>query len=197
MSTIEFLLSRFSCGSLKSPGPNQQQLYQILSTAMCAPDHGRLRPWRFIIIEDNDRQLWIKKIEHILTKPVYHYPSSYVAKLVTNFSKAPVILALAMREITEKTTVSVDEQLMAVSAANMNVLNAVHALGFAAKWITGPIDNPEILDSLGVQKPYRMLGFMFIGTPTEDCKAPVRASIDHYVANWQGQPVQFDVDSKL
>lgn len=196
MSMIEFLLSRFSWGSLKSPGPDRHQLKQILSTAMRAPDHGSLRPWRYIVIDEAYRQLWVEQLEQILSKPIYHYPAAYTAKLINVFSQAPIILALAMYEKKEKTNISIDEQLMAASAANMNILNAVHALGFAAKWITGPIDNPEILEILGMDKPYRMLGFMIIGTSKEANKAPARVSVDHYVSNWQGKAVHFDADHK-
>lgn len=196
MSNMDFLLSRFSSDSLKQPAPDSEQLYLILSAAMRAPDHGRLRPWRFIVIPDNYRQEWVKTLETIMTKPVYDYPQQYVEKVVRNFSKAPLVLALGMRKITEKTSVSVDEQLMAASAAVMNVLNAVHALGFAAKWITGPIANPELVSALGMQDPYRMMGFMFIGTPEKQKAPDPRVDVGDYVAVWKGKPVHFKVDSE-
>lgn len=197
MSMIDLLLSRFSCGSLRQPAPNKDELHQILSTAMRAPDHGRLRPWRFVIIGESDREKWVRSLEKILTKPDLCYPPAYITKIVQNFSKAPLILALGLRQFKdEKTSVSVDEQLMAASAATMNILNAVHALGFGAKWITGPIEVPEVQQILGMQAPYRMTGFMFIGTPAEGLEAPPRVSVDDYVAEWHGHAVHFNVDRK-
>lgn len=194
MSDIDFLLSRFSCSSLIDPAPNKQQLYQILSAAMCAPDHGRLRPWRFIVISEQYRAEWIEAVKKAMTNPQYNYPESYMPKVIHNFSSAPLMLALGMLKKTEKTSVSVDEQLMSASAAVMNVLNGLHALGFGGKWITGPIANQEIVAQLGLQDPYRMMGFMFIGTPGPSEVAPPRVSVDGYVADWQGSPVQFKAD---
>ncbi len=51
MSVIDTLLSRSSTKQIMGPGPSEDQIQQILATAMCAPDHGRLRPWRFKRIE--------------------------------------------------------------------------------------------------------------------------------------------------
>ncbi|EHD14427.1 hypothetical protein CIN_03590 [Commensalibacter intestini A911] len=196
MSNIDFLLSRFSSGALKEPAPNDQQLHQILSVAMRAPDHGRLRPWRFVVIPKQNRAEWLQSVELSMKKPEYDYPASYLQKVQHNFSCAPMVIALGMRQITENTSVSVDEQLMAASSAVMNMLNAVHALGFAAKWITGPIANKDIVEGLGFQEPYRMLGFLFIGTLCEAEEAPPRVAVDDYVAVWNGKPVQFKVDIK-
>ena len=179
MSNIDFLLSRFSCGSLTQPAPNDDELHQILSTAMRAPDHGRLRPWRFVIIGKEYREKWVRSLEKILTKPDSCYPPAYITKIVQNFSNAPLILALGFRQFhDDKTSISLDEQLMAASAATMNILNAVH-----------------VLRLLGLKKPYRMIGFMFIGTPVEGSEAPPRVSVDDYVANWQGSAVNFKIDS--
>ncbi len=195
MSNLDFLLSRFSCNSLKDPAPSKDQLHQILSTAMHAPDHGRLRPWRYVVIKDDNRLKWVQALEKILTNPEYHYPPSYTAKLVQNFSKAPLILGLGLRVLhKDQSSISPEEQLMAASAATMNILNAIHALGFGAKWITGPIDIPEVAKILGMDEPYKMMGFMFVGTPTKGLEAPPRLSIDDYIADWQGNAVRFKID---
>lgn len=194
MTNIDFLLSRFSSGALKAPMPNDQQLHQILSTAMRAPDHGRLRPWRFVVIPKEKRAEWLQSVEQSMTEPEYNYPDSYIKKVQYNFSCAPMVIALGMRKITEKTSVSIDEQLMASSAAVMNILNAVHALGYAAKWVTGPIDNKGVAAGLGFSDSYRMLGFLFIGTLCEAEQAPPRLEVDDYVAVWDGKPAQFKVD---
>ncbi|MDI2090501.1 nitroreductase family protein [Commensalibacter oyaizuii] len=196
MTNLEFLLSRFSCGSLKDPAPNNEELHQILSASMRAPDHGRLRPWRFVLVPKEYRQQWLDRVEHAMRQPEYDYPESYIQKVKHNFSCAPMVIALAMRQITEKTSVSIDEQLMAASAAVMNVLNAVHALKFGVKWVTGPIANQGVVESLGLQAPYRMMGFLFVGTPCGENEAPPRAMVDDYVAVWQGRPVQFKIDSE-
>ncbi|CAI3935091.1 nitroreductase [Commensalibacter papalotli (ex Botero et al. 2024)] len=194
MTNIDFLLSRFSSVALRDPVPDDQQLHQILSAAMCAPDHGRLRPWRFVVIPKNKRAEWLKSVEQSMTEQGYDYPESYIKKVQHNFSCAPMVIALGMRKITEKTSVSIDEQLMASSAAVMNVLNAVHALGFAAKWITGPIDNKGVVKHIGFSEPYRMLGFLFVGTLCDAEQTPPRLNVDDYVVVWDGKPAQFKVD---
>ena len=52
MDAMKLLLERVSAVKLQEPGPSAEELDTILRTALRAPDHGRLRPWRFIVIED-------------------------------------------------------------------------------------------------------------------------------------------------
>lgn len=194
MSYIDQLLSRFSTDSLNEPAPNSEQLHTILSTAMRAPDHGRLRPWRFAVIEGEHRQSWAETVQNVLSTSDDNFPPEYVQKVARLFSIMPMTIVLGMRKQTENTKIPLNEQLMATSAAVMNVLNGLHAMGFSGKWVTGPINNSKLQNILGMEEPYSLLGFLFVGTPAPNVKAPQRVAIDDYVTFWRGTPVKFKAD---
>jgi nitroreductase len=79
------------------------------------------------------------------------------------------------------------EQLLSVGAAAMNVLNAVHAAGFAGIWLTGAnCYDPSVIQALGFGHPDRLLGFLFVGTPVEAPRVPVPPDPAGHVVEWTG-----------
>ena len=55
MDAMELLLSRESALKLEPPGPDRAALDAIFQSAVRAPDHGRMRPWRFVVIPEDKR----------------------------------------------------------------------------------------------------------------------------------------------
>jgi nitroreductase len=84
------------------------------------------------------------------------------------------------------------EQLLAAGAAAMNMLNAIHALGFGGFWSTGPDSyEPRLHDALGFAPNERLLGFLFVGTPKTPGQALARPARSAHVREWQPtQPAQ-------
>ena len=98
----------------------------------------------------------------------------------------PLILALGVH-VTPAHKVPEIEQVMAVAAATMNLLNAAHALGYGGKWVTGPnAYDPAVAAALGFAAPDRLAGFLYLGTPSAPVPAARRLVVVEYLAEWTG-----------
>lgn len=106
-----------------------------------------------------------------------------------------MIIALGMH-LRPENKIPLIEQELAVGAAAMNILNALHATGFGGVWVSGDVAyDPELAAELGFPAPHGLAGFLFVGTPIPDVRAPQRRGVEGYVAEWTGAPVQFGADA--
>ncbi|MGB8423597.1 nitroreductase family protein, partial [Paraburkholderia sp.] len=97
---------------------------------------------------------------------------------------APLVIALGAA-LSAHSTVPETEQLLAVGAATMNMLNAIHALGYGGFWATGPDSyEAQLRDALGFAPNERLVGFLFVGTPKTPGKEPVRPARSEHVREW-------------
>ena len=132
------LTSRRSVKFLRAPAPKQDELEQILQAAMSAPDHGALRPWRFVLIRGEA----IGKLADVAIGAVKRSGDPRMTpekeKSVREWMAAvPLFIAVAQKIAHDNTKIPEQEQLLATGAAAMNLLNAVHMLGYGAFWSTG------------------------------------------------------------
>ena len=98
----------------------------------------------------------------------------------------PLILALGVH-VTPAHKVPEIEQMLAVGAAAMNMLNAAHALGYGGKWITGTnAYDPAVATALGLPPPHRLAGFLYLGTPDGDPPMTRRPEPAEFLVNWTG-----------
>lgn len=187
MSVITTLLSRNSTKQITGPGPSKEQIEQILSTAMCAPDHGRLRPWRFKRIEGKYiAQLADLAVEALKAegKPLNPTKEQTMREWL---GRAPLVLAVASYVDYSNERIPQHERLIATGAAVMNILNAAHALGFGAFWSTGIGTYTEAVpEALGFDSlEYKFLGFVVIGTLMDEVPQKDRPAIADHVSYWQ------------
>ncbi|WP_230975516.1 nitroreductase family protein [Acetobacter garciniae] len=191
---MDVLLSRASTDRLADPAPSAAQLEQILAAALRAPDHGRLRPWRYIVIEGEARPLFAQKVVDSMLRLDPQTPEFNLTKRRTRFATMPMTIALGMHlRVGHK--IPLWEQEMAVAAGAMNILNALHALGFGGIWVSGPVtQDPVLATELGLAAPHRLAGFIFVGTPDNPHPAPARPDPAAFSARWQGAPVTFSAD---
>lgn len=185
---VDFLLSRHSVKFVQQPGPDANELARILQAAMSAPDHGRLQPWRFSIIQgDAIGQLADLAIAAIKAsgKP---YPAQKEDNARRWLENVPLLIAVACRLDHSNTKIPEHERLLATGAAVMNILNAAHMLGYAAFWSTGlGTYIEEVAEALGYDPlDYRFMGFISVGTPIQSTAAPVRPNYSQFVTQWQG-----------
>lgn len=163
------LISRISTPAkyLSTPGPDRKTLLSLLAEAVHVPDHGRLRPWRFILIEGDARA----RIGEILLRRVREtVPQASTARLEkerTRFSFAPCVVAVALNPVKGHKVPEV-EQLLSGGALCMNLLHAAHQAGFGAQWLTGfAAYDREVLAAVGVAEEESLLGYIHIGTRRE------------------------------
>jgi nitroreductase len=169
MNLIDQLNSRRSTQSrtLQGPGPDAEQLKQILSTAVRVPDHGKLVPWRFIRITGETRQHLGELLAKRSLERDPQAATAAIEKDRARFSFAPLIITV-VATLTPKHKVPEIEQLMSGGAVCFALLQAAQGLGFGAQWLTGWAAYDEvILNVLGIAENERILGFIHIGNITE------------------------------
>ncbi|MFA9438926.1 nitroreductase [Uliginosibacterium sp. sgz301328] len=167
------LLDRRSVKRLRAPVPSDTELDAILDAAVRAPDHGQLRPWRFVVIRDAARQTLADLCAESARMGEPDITHDKLERTRAKILRAPMLIALGAH-LTQGHKVPEFEQLMSVAAAGMNILNAAHALGYGAFWVTGaPSQDPRVAHALGFDAPDRLLGFIHLGTPV-DVSEPVQ-----------------------
>jgi nitroreductase len=186
MSDLETLLSRVSVSNLVEPAPSGDTLDLILQAGLRAPDHGRLAPWRYILIRGDACRRFADVIESALRARDPEAPAPLIEKQRGKFLKAPLVIALGAHIRTDH-KVPPTEQILSVGAGAMNLLNAIHALGFGGVWVTGAnAYDPAVAAALGLHAPDCLAGFMFVGTPAEQPRPVRRPELTAHVQDWTG-----------
>jgi nitroreductase len=186
MTPMNVMLSWASVSRLREPAPRGRDLDNILEAALRAPDHGRLRPWRFVLIRDKARIAFANVVEGALRRRQPEVSEALVERQRRKLIDAPLIIALGVNVRPEQSIPEV-EQLLSVGAAAMNILNAIHALGFGGIWVTGPNSyDPHIAATLGFRAPDRLVGFLLVGTPIDEPPLPIRPDLSDHVIDWVG-----------
>ena len=183
---VDALLSRVSVSGLVEPAPEGKELETILQAGLRAPDHGRLAPWRYVLIRGEARAAFAEVIVAALRARDPEAPAPLIEKQRGRFLRAPLVVALGARIRTDH-KVPPSEQMLSVGAGAMNLLNAAHALGFGAIWVTGAnAYDPSVAAALGLHAPDCLAGFLFIGTPAGPPPALPRPDLAAHVAEWGG-----------
>ena len=187
MDALEAMLSRNSVPArlLGDPAPSGADLDEILETAMRAPDHGALRPWRFIVIRGNARarlgQVFAEALR--LRDPLADEDAR--RKELNRPMRSPLIVAVCAEIVEDHPKVPVVEQIVACGAAAQNMLNAAHAKGYAGIMLTGAnAHDPLIKEALGLRPKDEIIGFLYFGTPEEEPRRKPRPDAADYVREW-------------
>ena len=182
---IDTLLSRVSVKLLGEPGPSDADLQLIFEAALRAPDHGKLRPWRFFVVRGKARQELSELFAEGVKRREPGANEAQIAKEREKPLRSPITIAVVAR-IVEGHKVPPIEQTLSAGAAAMNILNAVHALGFGAKWVTGAnCYDPEFTKAFGLDETDQLIGFIHIGTPEENVPPAQRPDPREFVSDWK------------
>lgn len=189
VAPIDYLFNRRSVKMVQGPGPSDEHLAMMLRAAMSAPDHGRLRPWRFKLIKGEAVPRLGELAIAAIKRAGLPLTTQKEASTREWLSKVPLLIALACRMDTQNTKIPEDERLLATGAAVTNILNAAHMLGYGAYWSTGLgtyVD--EVSEALGFDAlEYRFMGYLAIGTPIAQSEAPERPDYRDFISEWTGQ----------
>jgi len=191
MNPLDTLLSRRSVPAqcLTGPGPTDAQLASAIDAALRAPDHGRMQPWRFRLIRGEARAAFADLLVAAARARDPETPQNQLDKLHSRPLHVPLVIAASAR-LRDNPKVPEIEQLLAAGAAVMNLLNALHALGFGAIWLTGPSAyDPAVAAGLGCAPQERIVGFLYVGhVGSVVPAAPARPARGHFVSEWSGAP---------
>jgi nitroreductase len=166
-----------------APGPDEAQLREMLAVAMRVPDHGKLAPWRFVIVRKEDRP----SLEALLQRAFRvgcPEPSRAEQEAVTRFAHQAPALVVVLSCPIHGHKIPVWEQQLSAGAACMNLLNAAHALGFTGGWITGWPTYSEAVRAAFGREGESIAGFLFIGTPGMPLEERARPDYDRVVSTW-------------
>ncbi|MFO1409965.1 MAG: nitroreductase [Steroidobacteraceae bacterium] len=185
-AVLDVLMKRQSVPvpQLAAPGPSQAQIDAAFALALRAPDHGPLLPWRFRLIRGEAR----RELSELLVRATLARDPAAPAPLLERSRNTPLTAPLGIAvgaALQEHPKVPEIEQILAVGAAVMNLLNAFHAQGFGAVWLTGPNSfDPAVARALGYGPGYRHLGFVYVGTPQGRIALRERTAPAGYVSDW-------------
>ena len=163
MDAVEALLTRVSPLRLGSESPEGIALDNILNAGLRAPDHGRLRPWKFLLVRGEARNRFGTVLEEALRQ---REPAATERVLQAEREKplrAPLIVIVAA-SIREDSKVPPIEQQLCAGAAAQNMLIAAHAQGFGGFWRTGaPAYDGYVKQALGLKAADGIVGFLYVG----------------------------------
>ena len=166
-----------------APGPDAAQLHAIMEAAIRVPDHGKLAPWRFVVVSADQRE----RLKSFLVS-AYRAERPEAGRLeieaIEQYAiQAPtLIVALSSPVIGSK--IPVWEQELSTGAAVMNLLTAAHASGFVGGWLTGwPAYSDAVRDAFGGPHE-RIAGFLYIGSSAKPLEERPRPDYDTVVTDW-------------
>ncbi|WP_240229495.1 nitroreductase family protein [Devosia lacusdianchii] len=182
----DYLLTRRSVGIafLQEPGPTPSELEQILTIGTRVPDHGKITPWRLVLIAGEDR---IKAGEALAAIAKQNTPDLDQASLDIErqrFLPAPLTIGvISSPKVHPK--VPEFEQLLSAGNVAFNLMHAAYSLGFAASWVTRWYAfDAAAAAMLGVREGERFVGFVHIGTPTATIEDRPRPALGDIVSRW-------------
>lgn len=160
---LDFLLKRRSrpAKTLGSEAPDRAEIEMLLTAASRTPDHGKLAPWRFIVIENGREEIARTFVSHAERSGL---AQDKIEKNALSFSYGGVIVAVVACPIAEA-KIPVWEQELAAGAVCLALLNAALAAGWGANWLTGPLarDDAFLGDAFDCAPGEFVAGFIHIG----------------------------------
>ncbi len=170
---------------LIAPGPDANELDQILQIAARTPDHGKLAPWRFVVVPTDQRDSLAAAIVD-----AYRAEKPGAGRLeieaMDQFARQAPALVVVLASPKVESHIPLWEQELSVGAATMNLQHAVHAMGYAACWLTGWAAFSDRVRDLFGAAPERIAGFVFIGTPGKPLEERPRPDMTKTVSIWAG-----------
>lgn len=164
-----------------APGPDTATLDAIIALASRTPDHGKLFPWRFVVIDDRENLRALVARAFVEKNPEAREGQIDAATEFVMHAPTLVILTYAHQESAK---IPDWEQQLSVGAAGMNLLHAAHAHGFVASWITGWAAFDELIHAGLCETDEHIAGFFFIGTPGKELEERPRPDPSQVVRHW-------------
>jgi len=178
---LAFLARRRSASAmtLRAPAPNAAELADLIRLAARVPDHGKLFPWRFVVIEGAAKDALVAR----LTQQAQALPNAAKALAALGKLSIPPMSVAVISRVAPDAAIPVWEQQLSVGAVCQTFLIAAEAMGFGANWITDWYAyEPEAVALLNLAPHERVAGFIHIGTPGEAPAERVRPDLDKIVS---------------
>jgi len=181
---LHFLNSRNSSPKLAEPGPTPEQLEEIISAGLRAPDHARLRPWRFLSVSGERRRDLGQLFRQALVGRNPDADEAALTKAENAPLRAPLVLVVVCR-LSEHPKVPHVEQRLSAGCAAHGILLAAEALGYAGIWRTGDVSfDRAFMNALGLESNEEISGFLYLGTRDGEPKPLPSLQAADYCRSW-------------
>jgi nitroreductase len=171
---------------LAEPGPDDAQLKILLTIASRVPDHGKLAPWRFIVLRGDARRRAGDRLADLALSRDPALAEAKVEEERNRFARAPLVVAVVSRAA-DHVKIPVWEQQLSAGASAFALVLGAHALGFAANWLTEwPSYDAEAGAILGLRPGERFAAFVHVGTPAAPPQDRPRPALEDIVTEWTG-----------
>lgn len=180
---LRFLARRRSASAmtLTAPGPNDQDLTDLLRLAGRVPDHGKLGPWRFVILRGEAKDAFAERIAALADSQANPVKATAALRKLT---RPPVCVAVISRYIPGE--IPEWEQRQSASAVCQQMLLAAAAMGWGANWITDWYAyDPRALEILGVVRGEQVAGYVYLGKATEAPQERQRPDMAPLISEWR------------
>lgn len=183
---LDFLKNRNSAPRLTGPGPDDQQVQEMIRCALRSPDHCWLRPWRFLSVCGEERAALGKLMLESLLRRQPDADTGLHEKTLCAPLRAPRLLVV-FAALRDGTKVPHWEQTLSAGCAAFSILLAAEAMGFAAIWRTGgAADDSEFARQLGAPENEKIIGFIYLGTRDGAVKGLPALDPDMFHSHWSG-----------
>lgn len=173
---------------LTDPAPTDAELQDILQAGMSAPDHGAIRPWRFKVIRGNDRHQLSDLFARALTAKEPAADDDAIAMIRSKPLRSPLIVAICAEIMEDHPKVPPVEQIVATACATQNILLAAGEKGYGAVLLSGwPAHDKTVKEGLGLQEKDEIVGFLYMGTPSEEPREKKRPEVGKFISHWPEQ----------
>jgi nitroreductase len=164
MELLAAINSRTSAAKLQPPGPTPAHLAEILQAAARAPDHGRLKPWSFILVDAELRGRFAAAAAAAKRARIPSMSDEQFAAERDKAVRSPTIVVVACVVRREQTKIPEIEQVVAAAAAAQNLFLAAHDLGYGVMWKTGAAAYDDgVKSALGLRADDHIVGIMHLG----------------------------------
>jgi len=168
-----------------APGPDMARIEAMCAIAARTPDHGKIAPWRFVIVAAEQRDALAKVITEAYRAERPEAKPVEIDALEQFAHQAPALVVVLSAPRTDR-AIPLWEQELSAGAACMNLLHAAHAMGFAGGWLTGwAAYSDRVRDAFG-SAGERIAGFVFIGTPAKPLEEHPRPDPAAVIGRWGG-----------
>jgi len=169
---------------LAGSGPTAAELERVLAIAARTPDHGKLAPWRFVTVGDDQRDALAALLQSALAKDNPNATHAHRQKEDDFAHYAGQLVVLVSAPVRDH-KIPVWEQELSCGAAGMNLVMAAHALGYVAGWVTGWRAYSEQVRSAFCAPGERIAGFIFIGHAAREIEDRPRPPLSDVVRPWE------------
>ena len=184
MQALDALLNRVSVPRLLEPAPTAEQREVLFAAAMRAPDHGQLRPWRFLTVEGAAREQMGTLLAEAARLQDPEAPQAVIDKAQNGPLRAPLVVVVIAR-LQEHFKVPKSEQLLAAACAAHGILLAAYAQGIGAVWRTGELSYaPHVAKGLGLGEGEEVVAFLYLGTPQNELRVAGKVDSAEFVQAW-------------